>query len=288
MTFDAFLATAWSDHADRPQEVADRMAASLHVMQSAAQIAPFANLLTHVHGEHLGQWQRGIELLQSLRGVPAFDGSDAVTSALDRHAATLRYASGDATALAPLAAAERAAVLASSASIFAARGQWKTAIAAYAEALAIAGAGLPSGAPAIRALAVGGNNLAAALEGKLDRDAGETQGMIAAAQGALTYWRQAGTWLEEDRAHYRLARTFLAAGDAVAAAQSAQRCIGVCAGNDAPAFESFFGWAALAVAQRRAGNGDAFAASRARALALFEQVPKDEQTWCKSAVDELR
>jgi tetratricopeptide (TPR) repeat protein len=288
MSFDEFLSAAWSDHADRPQEVADRLAASFHVLQSPAQVAPFANLLAHVNGEHLGHWQRGIELLQALRSVPAFDGNATTSGALDRHVATLRYASGDAAALAPLAAAERAAVLASSASIFAGRGQWKSGIAAYTEALAIAGAGLPANAPAIRALAVGGNNLAVALEGKTDRDAGETQGMIAAAQGALTYWRQAGTWLEEERAHYRLARTLIAAGDPAAAANSAQRCIDVCVGHDAPAFEAFFGWTALAVAQRALGEESKFAASRAHALALFEQIPQDEQAWCKPAIDELR
>ena len=78
---------------------------------------------------------------------------------------------------------------------------------------ACAVAGLPPESPAIRALAVGGNNLAAALEAKTDRDPTETRGMIDAAEGGLKYWKQAGTWLEEERAEYRLARSLLQAGE---------------------------------------------------------------------------
>ena len=45
---------------------------------------------------------------------------------------------------------------------------------------------MPDGSPALRALAVGGNNLAATLEEKPDRDARETRGMVDAARAALT------------------------------------------------------------------------------------------------------
>jgi hypothetical protein len=69
--------------------------------------------------------------------------------------------------------------------------------------------------------ATGGNNLAVSLEGRSPRSAYETQGMLMAAEGALQYWKQAGTWLEEERAEYRLARSRLQAGETAAAVQSA-------------------------------------------------------------------
>jgi tetratricopeptide (TPR) repeat protein len=288
MTFDAFIESAWNDHGDHPQEVADRLAASLSLVQSPEHISAFARLVTHVFGEHLGQWHRGIKLLESMRSLPAFDGSAAVAGALTRSRATLSYASGDDSALVPLGHEDRICVLATAATAFAGRDEFEEAITAYTEALQLANSGLPVEPPANRALAVGGNNLAVALEAKKDRSALETEGMVVAAKGGLKYWKQAGTWLEEERAEYRLARSLLQAGEPRAAIQSARRCIDICRANSASAFEEFFGYAALALAQRDAGDGKSFEASRQCAQALFEQMPPDEKRWSESAVAELR
>jgi hypothetical protein len=287
MTFATFLETAWTDHGDRPQEIADRMAASLAVIDAPDQIRPFAHLVTHVFGEHLGQWDRGIALLESLRAMPAFDGDPATAAALSRNIATLCYAGGNESALAALTSDDRVAVLAAAAAAFAGRGEFKRAIESYAEGLALAAHGLPADSPANRALAIGGNNLAAALEEKDDRDAQESAGMVAAAKGALQYWKVAGTWLEEERAEFRLTRSLLKAGDATAALQSATRCIEVCARNEAPAIESFYGYVVLALAQRAAGDANGFASTRQAALALHEQVPAEERKWCLSEIAEL-
>jgi hypothetical protein len=256
-------------------------------VEAPEHIPPFARLLTHVFGEHLGQWRRGIELLESLRSLPAFDGSATVASALTRGVATLSYAGGESSALASLSTEDRVCVLATTASAFTGRNEFKQALAAYTEALRLANCGLPSESPAIRALAVGGNNLAAALEEREGRDASETDGMIVAANGGLKYWKQAGTWLEEERAEYRLSRSLLQAGEPLAAIQSAGRCIDVCKLNNGSAFEQFFGYAVLALAHRDAGDANSFEVSREYALALFEQVPQHEKQWCESAVNEL-
>jgi len=287
MTFDAFLDTAWNDHGDHPQDVADRLASSLHVLETAEHIAPYARLVMHVYGEHLGEWDRGIALLESLRRLPAAAGSAVAAAALDRNIATLRYAGGDATVLDSLATEDRISVLALAASAFSGRNGMKRAIVAYTEALALAEVGLPPQSPALRALAVGGNNLATALEEKTDRDETETAGMLVAANGGLTYWKRAGTWLEEERAEYRMTRSLLQAGQPRDAIASAQRCIDVCVRNDAAAIETFFGYVVLALAQRASGDASAYAASRQQALALYAQVPADEQRWCQSDLADL-
>ena len=287
MTLDTFLETAWADHGDHPQEVADRLVNSLDLVTTPEHIPPFTRLLMHVYGEHLGQWTRGIELLESLRTSSACDGNATAAEALRRNIATLRYAGGDADVLATLATPDRVFVLASAAAAFAGRSDYPRAIAAYAEALKLAHAGLPAQSPALRALAIGGNNLAATLEEKADRNSAETDGMVVAAKGALKYWRLAGTWLEEERAEHRLTRSLLAAGRPLEAIESATRCVDVCMRNNAPAIEQFLGVAVQALAQKAAGSTDSFAASRAQARTLFGQLARDDRPWCQTTLDEL-
>ena len=285
--FDDFLAAAWQDHGDHPQDVAERLAASLHVIVEPAQIPRFAQLVTHVYGEHLGAFAPGVALLQSLRALPAYDGSGKLDAALARGVATLHFAGGDSAALAGLARDDRIAVLAATAAMLAGRSEFARSIGAYAEALEGARDGLAPESPAIRALAIGGNSLAATLEEKPDRSPAESEAMIAAAEGALRYWRQAGTWLEEERAFYRLTRSQLAAGKPHDAVASAQGCIAVCAAHDAPAFELFFGYAVLALAQHTDRDPAGFAASRDRALELHALVPVEERVWCAKELKEL-
>ena len=287
MSFDAFLDDAWRDHGDRPQAVADRLAASTALPQTADDLAQFARLAAHVFGEHLGQWQRGIDLLDSLRNLPVAAGSAVLDASLTRAITTLRCASGDAAAVERLSPEDRAAVLAGAAQALIGRGDPARGIPALDAALALAERGLPAGSPAIRALAAAGNNIAATLEQKANRTLAETQAMVTAAHAGLRYWKQAGTWLEEERAHHRLARTLLAAGRANDAVAAAQACLHVCTCNDAPAFERFFGHAALAVARRAAGDRAGFEASRADALAALERVPDDDKVWCERERAEL-
>jgi hypothetical protein len=201
--------------------------------------------------------------------------------------ATMRFAAGDSTALDALPLEAQVSALATAASAHAARDQLLPAIAALEHALQLAGAGLPDGSPAIRALAVMGNNLAAVLEGKSERDAMQTAAMLRAAEAGLKYWKLSGTWLEEERAEYRLARSQLQAGKARDAVAGAHRCIAVCRRNGAPSFEQFFGFAVLALAQRSAGDREESKANRAEAMRQLEQVPIEERVWCGAELAEL-
>ena len=287
MNFETFIETAWSDHGEQPGEVAARLARSLDMLESPSHLPPFARIVAHVYGEHLARWREGIELLESLRGHRCGGGDDNAAAAVGRSIAVLRYAGNLEPALEHLPAEDRITVLATAASALAAQGNFERAIESYLEAARLAEPGLPPGSPAARALAAGGNNLAVSLEEKPDRDAFETRGMLDAAEAALKYWRIAGTWLEEERALYRLARSLLEAGDHGAAIEASLRCIEACAANRAPAFEMFFGHAALAVAQRRGGDQCAFEASRAQALRCHEALAPDERRWCETALEEI-
>jgi hypothetical protein len=287
MTFDALIKAAWHDHGDDPQGVAERLRCSLDLVQCADDFAPYARLVTHVFGEHLMQFEPGMALLESMRTLPAFDASPGAAGPLVRSIATLRYAGGDAQALTGLSDEDRVCALAGATGMVMGRNDFDLAAQTLDLALADAQREWPAQSPVYRALAVAGNNLAIALEEKADRTPLQTQTMLVAAQTGLTYWKLAGTWLEEERAEYRLTRCLLQAADPNRALESAQRCLAVCQRNDAPAFELFFAQAVLALACRAAGDPTAFATHREAALRSYGQVPEDDQTWCSQELGEL-
>ena len=189
----------------------------------------------------------------------------------------------------PFSVEDRVCVLAPAASAFA--GRWDRAgDVAYDEALALAEAGLPT--QLARASRTRGRRQqpcrrAGGEEGpgrRRDRRHGRRR------KGRFQYWKQAGTWLEEERAEYRLTRSLLQAG------RPRKR-------SKAPGGASM---SARATTRRRSRLSSAtpcwrwrsvrtamptaFAASRQQALALFEQVPVEESgganpTWLSSAAD---
>jgi len=161
-------------------------------------------------------------------------------------------------------------------------GGWLSEATAEAEGVA-----LPDSDPAVRALAVAGNNIAAALEEKAQRTASERELMIAAAQAGRRYWERAGTWLETERAEYRLAMSWLQAGDAAMARQHARQCLDVVMANGSVALETFFGHEALALAERAAGNAEAAAQAVASAHAAFAALDEGDRGWCQVTLDKL-
>jgi hypothetical protein len=289
--FDAFLTRAWDEHGDHAAGVAARLSQGVAAVTNAAQVARLAALIVHVHGEHLGQWHDGLAALDALthrlRELPADAARPAAETALQRQGAALRLAAGDADALQGLAPDAAIAARAVAAGIAAGRDDWPTAIQRLRQALADATPGVPDGSPALRVLAVTGNNVAAALEARAPRSADETAAMLEAATAALQYWSRAGGWTEVERAHHRLGSCRLAAGDAAGGAASARACLAVCAEHDAPAFERFFGEALLARASHAAGTADEAAAAAARARALAATLGADEHGWCDDELARL-
>lgn len=287
MDFDTLLQAAQDQHHARPEAVAEALVQALPLLQSHTQVPAFARFVTHLYAEHLGRWQDGVALLKSLPPLAASPGLADAARAVARGVAVLEYTGGNDEAIAALGTEDRVIALATACAALAARGAFRRAIGAYAQAVVLAQPGLPAASPALRALAVGGNNLAAALEDKPVRDAFELRGMLAGAENGLKYWRLAGGWLEEERAEYRMSCSLLKAGMPLGAAQHAQRCLALCQANQAPAFERFFGHAALALAQRAGGDAAGFADARAQALQCHAQLMADERADADAVLLEL-
>jgi hypothetical protein len=292
--FDGFVGAAWSDHTDAPQAVADRLAASMHLVAGAAQVAPYAALLVHVHGVHLAGWECGQEQLAALRRARGYDGTAVTEGPIARGIAALAIASGQTTAADALEVPDRIAALAQASAALLDReeaepGSIARAIVHFEAAARLAADHqLPDGSPALRSLAVGGNNLAAVLEERSTRSPAQTDSMLLAARTGLACWLRCGGWLEHERAQYRMARSLLRAGRGAEATAHARQCVQICETNEAPAFERFFGHAVESLALQAAGCAQAASQAKARAMAAYEVIPVDERSWCADDLRELQ
>jgi hypothetical protein len=281
-SFQDFLAAARRDHTDHPDAVAAQLEGGLRHLGKPEDVPPYATFVVHVFGEHLGQWDRGAKLLDAIAALPVASNDDAAKNSVRRGMAALRYSSGDATAIDGFATADLAQVMCVVCTTHVARHETDDAIAALERALTAARSQPLSGKhAAIRSLAVAGNNLSAELEDKKHLTDGERAAMVLAAETGLEYWRLAGTWLEEERAEYQLARCLLRAGDVNAARSHISRCIAICEANNAPVFEQFFGQAVRAIVERAAGDDEAWLEAKNAAMAAYADVPQDDKQWCK-------
>jgi len=286
MDFNTFIEQGWNRHADEPAALAQQLSAEgLPLCTEAAQVLPLARLAHHVHGDHLGHWAEGIELQQRIGALPQAD--DAGRAAVQRFITSLALAGQLGDLRGQLDAADAT---------------WATALAAGAlaphdparaggllqDALArFDAAGLPADAPATRALAVTGNNLAAELEERAERSEEERALMILAAQTGRRCWALAGGWLETERAEYRLAQTWLKAGDPAQAQHHASECLALVAAHGDVALERFFGLEVLVLSARALGDPATAEASLAAMRQAFDGLSADDQVWCRATLEKL-
>jgi hypothetical protein len=282
-----FIDQAWTDHADDAWAVSMRLPEALDLVTDADGLIELARLASHVYGEHLGRWADGLKYLAALARGPGFD----ATSPQGRQLRVLRAAlalAGDAgDARGTLEPGERIQVTARAGMLLALHD------AARAQALldeaAADAAALADDDPAVRTLAVAGNNAAAALIDKAGRSDAERTLMLNAAALARRCWARAGSWLETERADYGLAMAWLAAGDAAQARLHAQACLALVDAQPAPpAFERFFACEALALAAAAQGDGAAQAQALAGARAAFDALTPEHQGACRAALQRLQ
>ena len=287
MDFKTFIGQAWDDHVNTAQAVADRLDDGIALVGDEEQLNELMNLGSHVHGEHLGSWQQGIAFIERLSALPSFDVEGASGQSSRRCVASLRLSSGRSDGLEALSPSDRIRVLAMAAANLGERDTLR-ANRLLREALDLAQrSGLPDADPMNRSLAMTGNNIACTLEEKRGRSADERELMILAAQTSRHYWGLIGTWLQAERGEYRLANTWLQAGDLARAREHAQACLEIVAANNGPALERLFGWEALGLVERAAGNATGHAQALARAREAFAELDESDKSWCAASIDKL-
>jgi hypothetical protein len=212
MEFSQYLSQAWANHATDSLKVSQSFGSGLSLLKKESDIADFATLATHVLGQHLGRWTEGISFLQQLQKHEMAQSQDSQKT-LSRFILSLELASGMQVKLDNHTLSEKILIYTSAANAVSEQNTPERTRAFFFAALELAQTGIPKEDPANRALAVTGNNLASTLEEKANRTPIETELMILAAETGRKYWEIAGTWLNLERAEYRLSQSYLKAGD---------------------------------------------------------------------------
>ena len=287
MDFNTFVGKAWDDHATDSQAVAQRLSEGMPLVTTEPELMRLMDLAHHVHGQHLGTWRAGTVFIGRLATLPTFAPEGASGQALRRCVASLAVCERADAELGALAPSDRIRVAAMGATNLAEHDTAR-AMQLLQQALGQAeAAGLAAADPMHRALAIAGNSIACTLEEKTARSADERELMILAAQTARYHWAIAGTWLETERAEYRLAITWLQAGDLAQARTHAQNCLEIVAANEGAALERLFGWEALGRVERAAGNAAGHAQALLNARTAFAELAAADQAWCAVSIDRL-
>ena len=282
MDFKLYINQAWAKHAEDAAAVATDFAKSFRLISESGQTSQMAQLITHVQGEHLGKFQDGLVLLEALKQIP-MNNSESLL-ALDQFAAILKYSENPSFDLSGYSASERVRILATSASAFLGQKDIDGAATAFRLALATA-TELEESDPALRALAVGSNNLACSLEEKSELTATETTLMHSAAHAGRKYWELAGTWLEVERAEYRLSQSYLRSKDIISSVKHANLCLSICEKNMASPLELFFAYEAIALVEKAMKQP---ARSLPQMQKYFELLPENEKSWCLPSFEKLK
>ena len=286
MNFEAYIDQAWTDHGANSEKVAAGFADGAKLAQSDDHLSQLIGLMVHVMGEHLARWDDGLKLMNQLKTHSALADQGESGAALRRSTATLEICRGDCPNIDSFSISDQVRIWAMAAASLSDRDTAR-ASSCLKRSLALAEIGLEKTDRANRSLAVTGNNLACSIEEKANRSSAETELMILAAQTARQYWERAGTWLEVERSEYRLANTYLQAGNPKQALLHAEACLDIAKKNNAAPLEFFFGLEALALVHRARGNRDGFESAANEATQYFEKLATEDKSWCEATLKKI-
>lgn len=284
MTFKDYLNEAWNQHADHADKIFKEFPNHFNLVQSDEDVVSLAHLITHVSADHLGQWTKGVELIDSLLKVRTI----ADESPLKRFKATLNICADKNFSLDGFSDSDRARILAACASALAARNETARADKYLKKAELIAKEKLKENDPAFRGLAITGNTLACTLEDKETRNSEEVELMKLAAHVGRTYWEKSGTWLNVERAEYRLANTYLKAGDPQTALKHAESCLKIITKNGDDPIELFYAHEALGMCAEALDDQDAVEKHIHQMETQFARMTTDDQSWTKPSLDKIK
>lgn len=282
MSFGDYLNQAWDLHQKSPEDVAANLNNGLKLAQTSSDLTGLAHLATHVFAEHLGQYQQGLAFIMLLQEQSLSD--DNSKAALKRFESVLKICENSNFDISFLSESDMCRVLALAASANVGTKNISQA-SVFFEKAEQAAAKLTSTDAAVRSMAITGNNLACALEEKNTLSDDEKKLMLKAAHAGLHYWKQAGTWLETERAEYRLSQSYFRVRDLISSIKHANQCLTICEQNKAEALEFFFAYEALIKIELEMSQP---LRSLEKLKHYFSLLSEGDQLWCGPILNQIQ
>jgi hypothetical protein len=282
MNFNDYINQAWETHQKSPEQVVAGLREALKLVQSASDITGLAHIATHVYAEHLGQYQQGLAFVSVLKDQSLNDENS--KAALKRFESVLKICDNSNYDLSDLSDSDKCRVLALAASAHAGTKNISQASVFFeqAETLALQ---LPQTDAAVRSMAITGNNLACALEEKSTLSEDEKKLMLKAAHAGLNNWKIAGTWLETERAEYRLSQSYFRIRDLISSIKHANQCLTICEENKAEALEFFFAYEALTKIELEMAQP---LRSLEKMKHYFSLLNEGDKQWCEPILNQIQ
>lgn len=281
MDFDTYLANSWSEHVGNPAGVALSLRTASAFIIEGSQLIQIANLITHVFGEHLGEFENGIAVLEKLAASEY--ANDEIRRSLSCSILILNFASGEEPEHHEFSVPERVKIYATTAGIQVARNELEPAAVNFRQSLALA-ENLSVNDSANRIMAVTSNSFACLLEEKSTLTQSEKDLMILAAQSSRKFWQNAGTWLEAERAEYRLSQSYLRAGDIISSIKHANLCLTICEQHQAEPLEFFFAFEAISLVENAMKQP---LRSLPKMQKCFNELSQNDKLWCEKTLKKI-
>jgi hypothetical protein len=282
MSFSNYLNQAWDLHQKSPEDVVANLNNGLKLAQTASDISDLALLATHVYAEHLGLYQEGLVFILSLKDQISNDDNSKL--ALKRFESVLNICQNSNFDISYLSESDKCRVFALTASAFAGTNNFLQSAVFFGQAEELA-TKLTSADVAVRSMAITGNNLACALEEKSNLSDDEKKLMLKAAYAGLHYWKLAGTWLETERAEYRLSQSYFRIRDLISSIKHANQCLTICEDNKAEALEFFFAFEALTKIELEMNQP---LRSLEKMKHYFSLLSEGDQQWCGPILKQIQ
>ncbi|SMF82216.1 hypothetical protein [Pseudobacteriovorax antillogorgiicola] len=286
--FKKYIGDSWARHGQDPHGVAERLIHGVSLIKSEQDLIALLKISYHVtisHLKDLSQFEAVLESLQS-HSEEHPDLRVAELSAKFSEAASLNMRPAEEQSQKSTAYKVSSYALASAS--FAHQGNWDEA----KKHLELAKKYVDDGnaeSEGLRDLAVSSNNIALDVESETSiPDPTATALMIDAALTARKYWEMIGSWLEVERAEYRLSASYLKAQNLDLARQAARNGISICENNGTDPLELFFAYEALAKVENTAQQLSAYAEAVTRMEEMFELIGPDNQPWCQSILESIK
>ena len=283
MTFKEYIKVAWANHAKDPRGLASEFKLNFKLMVSEEDVLKMAHLIVHVCGEHLGDWQLGLELIKKIKNNAQIHDK----AAMNRFKAILELGNNPQFPINHFSNSDQVQILSMTASALANLGGLKNA----EKFLNSANDLIPSlegGDPAFKSLAVSGHNVAGVLLELDHLSPVQSQLMIRSAVISRTNWEKAGSWLEVERAEYHLAKVFLKIEKYEDGLKHAKLCREIIKNNGDVPLERFFACEILAEAYKCLKKSEECEKFSNEMKETFPLLTPEDQVWCKESLDKIQ